>query len=63
MKQTELKTKVGISDSFLSMILDGSRRPSWRVAKRLAEATGTDPALWMEGDPLKLKLIVKRKPA
>ncbi len=48
MKQVELAKRAGITEGMISFILSGERRPSIDVAKKLAEATGTDPLLWME---------------
>ena len=51
MKQNELATLSGMSEATISKILSGKRRPSWNVAKKLAQATGTNETLWMEGTP------------
>jgi len=50
MKQNELSLATGLSEATISKILSGKRHPSWRVAKNLARATGTDPKIWMEDD-------------
>lgn len=55
MKQIELANKLNISRGMVSLIMSGQRRPSWDLAKKLAEATGTDPYLWMENKPDELK--------
>ena len=59
MKQVELAKKAGITEGMMSFILNGERRPSWDIAKKLAEATGTDPYLWMENNTDELKKAVK----
>ena len=46
---------VGISEGFMSLILNGSRRPSWPMAKALANATDTKPELWLDGEPAQIK--------
>jgi transcriptional regulator with XRE-family HTH domain len=51
LKQVELAKEVGMSEPTISKILSGKRRPSWRVAKALARATGSAVELWMEGTP------------
>jgi transcriptional regulator with XRE-family HTH domain len=48
LKQVELAKKAGITEGMVSFILSGERRPSIDVAEKLAEATGTDPILWMK---------------
>jgi transcriptional regulator with XRE-family HTH domain len=54
-KQTNLAKMASISDGFLSQIISGVRRPSWRTAKKLAIATDTKPELWLEGDSKQIK--------
>jgi transcriptional regulator with XRE-family HTH domain len=49
--QTETAQKIGVNPSFISLCMNGHRRPSWRVAKQLAEATNTTPEIWLEGTP------------
>lgn len=53
--QIELAAKVKVSQSMISFILAGKRRPSWKKAKKIAEATGTNPVLWLEGSPEEMK--------
>jgi transcriptional regulator with XRE-family HTH domain len=53
--QTQIAKLIGISQPYLSEILGGKKRPSWKTAKRLAEATGTAPVLWMDGTPDEIK--------
>ena len=55
LKQTSIAKKANISDGFLSEILSGKKRPSWPVAKKLAAATKTQPALWLDGTPEQIK--------
>jgi len=50
MRQAELSKTVGCSQPYISEILSGKKRPSWQLAKRLAEATETDVAWWMDGE-------------
>ncbi|MGK5531734.1 helix-turn-helix domain-containing protein [Streptomyces sp. URMC 129] len=40
----ELGERAGVSASYLSRVLAGKRRPSWRLAQCLAETCGGDPA-------------------
>jgi len=56
--QTKLASKTNISEAFISQILSGKRRPSWPTAKKLAAATRTRPAIWMEESPEKLKGVL-----
>ncbi len=55
MKQVVLARKARISESHISRICGGSRRPKYHVAKRLARITGTEIALWLEGNPAEIK--------
>lgn len=48
MNQIEAAQKAGITQGFLSLILNGKRQMPWRIAKKLAEITGTEPAFWFE---------------
>ena len=47
-----------ITQQFLSMVLNGKRRPSWEIAKILGELTNTPASLWMEGEPDDLKKTI-----
>jgi len=49
--QKQIAEKAGITPAFLNAIIKQGARPAWKTAKRLADATGTDPILWMEGSP------------
>ena len=49
MTQIKIAKKAQITQGHLSKILNGKRSPSWKLAKKLAEVTGTDPVLWLEG--------------
>lgn len=60
MSQTALAKKVGVSQPLISKILATGRRPSWTLAKRLAEATGTRPELWLEGTSQELRAALAR---
>lgn len=57
--QTKLADKTNISYAYMCQILKGKRRPSWRIAKKLAAATRTKPDLWMEGSPEKIEGALK----
>lgn len=59
--QTEIAIASGVTQQFVSRILMGLSRPSWPVAKRLAEATGTDPVTWIEGTAEEIKAAVTKK--
>ena len=58
-KQKYLASKVGLSESHISQILGGTRRPSWKKAKKLAEATGTTPELWLDGKPAEIRRAIE----
>ena len=55
MSQIQLAQKVGVSASHISLIFTGHRRPSWRLAKKLADVTGVEPVEWMEGDVAEIR--------
>lgn len=57
-RQKDLVEATGIHQATISNILTGHRRPSWGNAKKLAAATGTDVALWMEGTPEQIRAAV-----
>jgi transcriptional regulator with XRE-family HTH domain len=59
-KQKEIAAKAHVSHQMLSNILTGRRRPSWSTAKKIAEATGSDPVDWMESPPETLRIIIQR---
>ncbi len=56
--QKSISDSTGIHPSTLSNIMRGARRPSWKKAKILAEVTGTDPVLWLEGTPEQIRQAV-----
>ena len=60
MTQTQLAAATEVSQAFISLLLSGKSRPSWRVAKRLSAATGTAPELWLEGTPEQIKAALDR---
>lgn len=57
--QIEIVKEAGIAQSTLSNILNGRRRPSWGIAKRLASVTGSTPDIWMEGQTDVLRQIIE----
>ena len=57
-RQTELADKADISNAYVSQLLNGKRRHSWTMAKKLAVATNTKPELWLDGEPAKIKEIL-----
>ena len=56
--QTTLSKKSGISEAYISLILSGQRRPSWKNAKILASTTNTKPELWLEGTIETIKQVL-----
>jgi len=56
--QRKLAQKINVSDAFISQILNGKRRPSWTVAKRLAQATNTKPELWLDSNSETIKAVL-----
>lgn len=59
MTQTEIANRAGVTPQFIHLILKGVRRPSWSVAKKLAEVTGIDAVHWMEGDIERIKQAIQ----
>jgi plasmid maintenance system antidote protein VapI len=57
--QREIAAALGIKQGTLSNIITGRRRPSWKLAKRLSEATCTNPELWLEGSPQEMSKAIK----
>ncbi len=53
--QAKIAKKVGISDAYLSALINRKKFPSRTRAKELAEATGTDPILWLYGTKEEIK--------
>ena len=51
MNQTQVAIKAKISQGYLNEIIHGTKTPRWEVAKRVAEATRTNPVLWLDGTP------------
>lgn len=49
MNQTQLAEKIGISQPYLNLIINGRKKPQWDTAKAIATATGTEPVLWLDG--------------
>jgi transcriptional regulator with XRE-family HTH domain len=62
MKQVELARAVGVSESHLSLILSGRRRPSYQAAKRMELVTGIPIIEWMEAPPLTLRRDLANTP-
>ncbi|MBA2882972.1 transcriptional regulator with XRE-family HTH domain [Desulfosalsimonas propionicica] len=46
--QTIIAKRAKISLPFLSLILSGQKRPSWRVSKRLEKVTGISAVDWID---------------
>jgi len=46
---THIAKSASISQSHLSLILSGNRRPSWPVSQRLEKATGISAVDWIDG--------------
>ena len=49
--QKRISELTGLSESYVSRLINGKQRPSWPVAKNLAKITKTTPELWLEGTP------------
>ena len=56
----QLAKRIEISQAYLSYLIHGDRRPSWRVAKRLARILGRDPAWVMDAAGDELRDVIDR---
>jgi transcriptional regulator with XRE-family HTH domain len=61
--KSEIAVKAGISKAMVCQIFLGKKRAGWRSAKRLAEATQTDPVIWLEGSPEEIKNAITKEAA
>ena len=61
--QVEIAKRAGVAQPTIANIMSGRRRPSWKLAKKLAEATGTSPELWLDGTPDQIRCAVFSKGA
>ena len=59
-RQTQIAKMIGISDSFLSQIMAGKKRPHWKTAKKLAKTTHTTPELWLDGSPEQIRKAIRK---
>jgi len=59
MRQRELAFKCSVSESQISLIMSGERRPSWDLAILLGQETGTETWFWMESTPEEKKAALK----
>lgn len=52
--------KAGVFKGFISRILslNDPIRSSWKAAKKLANVIGTDPVLWLEGEPEEIRQML-----
>ena len=59
MNQRELAKICNVNEATISKILNSFRRPSWELAKRLSEVTGSTPEIWMEGPAAEKVALMK----
>ena len=50
MNQKQIAKILGIQEPYMSLIIAGRRRP-YHICIKLADLTGTDVRLWMDGTP------------
>lgn len=55
MRQRELAERCAVSESLISLILSGDRRPSWDLAVLLGIETRTAATFWMVATPAEKK--------
>jgi transcriptional regulator with XRE-family HTH domain len=53
-KQKILAEESGLSEAFISYIVNGKKRPNWETGKTLSEVTGIPIDVWMEQDLAKI---------
>ena len=53
--QAFIAQEIGVSSVYVNYLVNCKKRPNWQTAKKLAEVTKTDPILWLEGTPEKIK--------
>ncbi|MDX9788865.1 MAG: helix-turn-helix domain-containing protein [Desulfobacterales bacterium] len=59
-RQINIAKETGLHPSTLSNVINGRRRPSWKLAKRLCQAVpGTTPELWLEGAPEQIRAAIE----
>lgn len=54
-KQTDIAKILNISIPYLSLLLKGSRKMSWSLAKNISRYTGVDPGRIMDASPSELR--------
>jgi transcriptional regulator with XRE-family HTH domain len=54
-RQSEIAKKIGISRSYLCLILRGTRRVTQHVGRKMEEVTGTPWYQWMDYSPDQVK--------
>lgn len=59
MTQIYIAKKIGVSPTFINSLVKTEKRPSWKRAKQLAEITGTDPVLWLEGSSDEIRAAIQ----
>jgi transcriptional regulator with XRE-family HTH domain len=59
MRQRELAERCAVSESLISLILSGARRPSWDLAVVLGVETRTATTFWMESTPEEKKAVLR----
>ncbi len=60
--QAKIAKQLNVSNALISMLVSTRRRPSWKRAKQLAEITGTEPVLWLEGTTEQIKAALEEGP-
>lgn len=59
---TAIAAEVKMSQPGLSNIINRKRKPSWPLAKVIAEVTGTTPELWLDGSKKEIKAALNGQP-
>ena len=58
---TEIANQVGVSVTYIHYLVNTKKRPNWKRAKQIAEVTGTDPVLWLEGSSEEIRQALTQK--
>ena len=59
MKQIEIAKRTGLSEAFISLLLSGGRRPTWKTAKLLEAVTGVNAVVWLEAPPNQIRAALE----
>jgi transcriptional regulator with XRE-family HTH domain len=59
LKQHEIAKRVGVTQGYISQIVNGLRQPPWDIAKSIASITKTNVDLWYDGSEQEKREAIK----